>query len=134
MTIKIEGLAPLNAKLNQIARLEDHLDGPARQAGQLLSDQMKVYPPPPPASTYDRTGRLRGSWGYDLTPSGAGVVVSSTGAYGPSGRRYERYVQGPADQAAIHQGRWQTTRQVLEKQRAAVIRLYRAKVKEILGS
>ena len=45
---------------------------------------------------------------FDELKSGKLGTVFSGGAYGPRGKRYEHYVQGAGNQAAIHQGRWRT--------------------------
>ena len=70
--------------------------------------RMKEYPPPPPFSSYTRTGTLGGGW--HITPNGNGYTVSN-------GTPYTAYVVGNAyglEQAWMHQGRWQLVRDVTE--------------------
>ena len=82
--------------------------GIADVAGTLQSD-MQQYPPPPPASTYMRTGKLGRSWTRKITKNPTGAIIGSQGV------GYARYVQDHDYQAAIHRGRWQTTEMIARK-------------------
>ncbi len=57
-------------------------------------------------------------------------TVFSSGAHGPSGR-YEHYVQSAANQAKIHQGRWQTDNDIAAHTANKVVNEYRKLVRAI---
>ena len=79
----------------------DHLDG------ELYG--MENYAPPPPNSTYIRTGRLGANWGM-MRRGKTGVVFYNMTAYAG-------YVVGDKDgrrQASIHAGRWRLARKRTE--------------------
>ena len=81
--------------------------GIEESAGVLLED-MKVYPPPPPNSTYVRTGKLGRGWGKKFEGNRRAEVRNV-------GVSYAKYVQDYDMQAAIHRGRWQTTEMIARK-------------------
>lgn len=58
--------------------------------------------------------------------------VYSAGAFGPRGNRYEHYVQGQAQQAQVHLGRWQHEGDVLEMGRENVIAEFEREVAQIV--
>jgi len=73
-----------------------------------IKTAMKRYPPPPPNSTYRRTGTLGRRWTYRTNSSLFSVtaIVGNNTAYAP-------LVQDAEAQAEVHRGRWQTAQQVL---------------------
>jgi hypothetical protein len=75
------------------------------------------YPPPPPNSTYVRTGRLASSWSADV--SGIKAIIRNTARNPRGGRPYAIYVVGDAKgegQASIHSGRWWRGRDIVERE------------------
>src|SRR3990167_1129848 len=85
-----------------------------RNIWRLMTNAMerrKEYPPPPPNSTYNRTGNFGGS--VKLEKHSAGVV----GARFSVGVNYAPYVGGYATgegQAEIHSGRWELTADIVQ--------------------
>ena len=73
--------------------------------GDVLLLDIAKYPPALPDSTYKRTGTLGKGWKTAVSQDPLGAVVGNPTAYGP-------YVQDADKQAAIHRGRWQTTKDV----------------------
>lgn len=69
------------------------------------------YPPERSGQTYIRTGDLGSAWAtaQPLTARSGHTVTMRVQNLTP----YSGYVQDAADQAAIHQGRWDTTAQIL---------------------
>jgi hypothetical protein len=78
--------------------------------GARLRTEMAKYPPPPPNSRYRRTLKLGRSWDFEVKASLFAVeaIIGNNTPYGPD-------VQGAGQQAEIHQGRWQTDQDVLER-------------------
>lgn len=86
------------------------------RAGARLVSRMHLTPPPPPNSTYRRTGTYARRWTFEprRTLFSVGVEVGNNTIYGP-------YVGDPELQADIHRGRWQTTMDALEAEAPAII-------------
>lgn len=64
------------------------------------------YPPPPPESTYKRTGLLANKWAVEHPKQGRWHIVNKAEN---RGRYYARYVVGDdrgRNQAWMHKGRW----------------------------
>jgi len=84
--------------------------------GAQLNTDLATYPPPPPDSTYRRTGTLGRAWTHEETASLLSVQTA-LGNVTP----YARFVQDEDYQADVHQGRWQTTADVLERREQWII-------------
>jgi len=88
------------------------LQATVHQALLLLATYAAEYPPQPAGSDYRRTGTLGRLWTTatpHVTISGH-VLDARIGNATPYGPR----VQGSADQAPVHRGRWLTTDEVVE--------------------
>lgn len=84
--------------------------------GAQLNTDLAAYPPPPPDSTYRRTQTLGRSWTHEETV-GLMSIQTALGNVTP----YARFVQDEDYQAEVHQGRWQTTKDVLEKREQWIV-------------
>lgn len=84
--------------------------------GAQLNTDLATYPPPPPDSTYRRTNTLGRNWTHEET-IGLMSIQTALGNVTP----YARYVQDEDYQADVHQGRWQTTADVLERREQWII-------------
>jgi len=78
----------------------------------LMGTYAAKYPPPPPGSTYRRTGTLGRLWTTsNPSVSIAGKIlnarIGNATPYGPC-------VQDPDLQKRVHRGRWQTTTDVVD--------------------
>ncbi len=114
--IEIKGVDKLQAKLRSVNDLRRVLEPPMQRSVLRLQRDMADYPPPPPRSTYRRTGTLGRRWTTRVqNPPGGlqGKVGNNT--------RYAPWVQSRRFQAGIHRGRWQTDEQVTERNRQAII-------------
>lgn len=83
------------------------------------------YPPPPPGSTYKRTGALGRGW-LHRTEGAQGVVRLENAV------PYATYVQGPR-QAWMHVGRWATVEEVWARYHDAMTTDLRQAVREELS-
>jgi hypothetical protein len=99
-----KGLQDLGAEIPKIGRLQIY------QTEQAIVRRMKAYPPPPPASTYMRTGTLGAGW--TITPTTNGYMIRND-------TPYTKWVVGNAyglEQAWMHVGRWQLLRDVQDEE------------------
>jgi hypothetical protein len=97
-----KGLQDLSAEIPKIGKMQIY------RTAQAIVRTMKVYPPPPAASRYVRTGMLGGGWG---------IVAQTNGYTLKNDTPYTKYVVGNAygiEQAWMHVGRWQKLRDVTE--------------------
>jgi len=99
------------------AKMEEYLTKAVDGAADLVRADIRTYPPPPPQSTYVRTGILGGSWTKKIERIQYGVRAI-IGTDTP----YAKWVQNAPTQAWMHRGRWQTVQSVAEKQAQAVKR------------
>lgn len=115
----IRGLQELIKKFERLNERMWEMPRVAQDAEKYLRSQVPPYPPPPPNSTYHRTGDLGRSIHTEVQKLGAQVVTSlSVGVdYGP-------WVVDERRQARVHRGRWWTLQEVLRKSRDGVVRLY----------
>lgn len=84
--------------------------------GAQLNTDLAIYPSPPPDSTYRRTGTLGRTWTHE-EEFGLMHIKTALGNVMP----YARFVQDEEYQADVHQGRWQTTKDVLEKREQWIV-------------
>lgn len=126
-SVEIRGMAELRRKLEELDQAIEQMADPTSDALELLSKRMQFYPPPPPNSTYDRTGALRNSWQENLIMSSTvlGIVYNNID-YGP-------YVQDAENQAGIHQGRWDTVQSVAEEEESNIVALYERHLEELVN-
>ena len=100
------------------ANMKKALKEPLDKSVKLLHGDIKTYPPPPPASTYIRTGRLGRSWKTRVDASRWEGIVGSEGV------DYAVYVQGHPGQAWMHVGRWKTVLDVAQQRAQDIGRLF----------
>ena len=118
MTITVKNLDAVIRKIDGLER-GDYLSGVASAGADLLRADMRRYPPPPPNSTYRRTGTLGKSWTKTTMRGGkGGGWVAQIGTR----LKYAPFVQDATRQAAVHQGRWQTVQDVAKNRRDDVVR------------
>ena len=127
MTITVSNLEHVTRKLENLER-GDYLQGVANAGGQLLRAEMRKYPPPPPNSSYRRTGTLGKSWAQKVTRLAGGwsAIVGTRLNYAP-------YVQDETRQAEVHQGRWQTIQSVAADKKDEVFNFMRRAIRAWLA-
>ena len=104
VVVTVEGLDALLKKFgtaNKIVNAE--IKKAMTKAVYFLQSKVAVYPPPPPMSTYRRTGTL----GRSITSEVKGIGGEIRGIVGTN-IPYAPYVLSAAKQAAVHVGRWKT--------------------------
>lgn len=104
------GLQDLQKETPEIGRLQ------IRRTVDRIVKIMRVYPPPPRNSTYQRTGRLGRSWKI-LRLGDTGYRIENNARF--RGRRYTVYVVGDAygqRQADVHKNRWNIFRDIVDQE------------------
>ena len=125
MTIEITGRDQVLKQLDQLGKLDKTLRPTLERNQKKIQKALKKYPAPPPNSKYVRTFKLRNSWRAPparFTSRGAFAWVFADGSARTNYGRYDRYVMDAEMQAAIHRGRWHTTKSVENDFRDKVIR------------
>lgn len=112
-TVNVRGVPAVMKTLDGLERLETGLSSILGEwATETLDGDlygMANYAPPPPNSTYVRTGRLGSNWGLRRNGRLSVVFENATD--------YAGYVVGNNDgagQAGIHAGRWWIARKKIE--------------------
>jgi hypothetical protein len=126
VTITIRGVDRRVAKFGRVASL-NYLRLPMTRAVARIHDMIKIYPPPIPKSRYKRTGVYGKLWTKD-------VDITSEGLQGKVGIQlhYAPYVGSSLLQARVHRGRWLTDRQVVQRNRAAIVRDFQSAIRRAL--
>lgn len=118
ITITVKNLEAVERKLANMERT-DYIKPVITEAARNLQNAMRRYPPKPPQSTYDRTGKLGQSWTREVMRGGrGGGWVAQIGTR----LKYAPYVQDETRQAEVHQGRWQTIQSVAKDKRDELLR------------
>ena len=125
--ITIRGIPELERKLGRLAAVKT-LRPPMEKAVRIVEAEAKIYPPPPPASSYARTGTLGRQW--------LGRVENrSTSLLGIVGNRtpYAPWVQSPTKQAWMHKGRWPTTENIVEKTNRQIAGAFEDAIRKVIN-
>lgn len=94
-----------NRKLDNLDDLAGILRKPMDRALFRLQNRMADYPPPPPGSTYRRTGTLGRRWVGAKREIVRATSAEITGRIG-NNTEYGPYVQAKQWQRRVHRGRW----------------------------
>jgi len=108
--------------------LDRYLRKAGKQSAYVIQAKAQRYPPPPPDSSYRRTGTLGRRWavtGPTATVSEVKTIVENPTSYGP-------FVMGETEQAAVHRGRWPTTQRLIEEAEAQVVGLHQAAIDDAI--
>lgn len=127
MSVDVTGMPQIIRALRQITDV-NQLRGAMEGASQLLLEEAKRYPSPPPGSQYVRTYALRDNWQYSKPNVSGNTIQSDIFNTTP----YGAYVVGATTQARIHQGRWKTTEEIANEQAALVADVIEAAVERII--
>lgn len=125
-SVTITGIDDLLAKLDA-AGDDTTLRKGLTAIGVSLSTNLKIYPPKPGHSTYDRTGTLRKRWTSQVSNDGAVLKVGNT-------TPYAKWVQGAEFQTWYHaRTGWQTAEGLLDKKKPQIIQILRAFIQNALN-
>jgi len=134
---QIKGLDKLDKKLKHLQgkEIKDALHKTTDKAVKYVHSQVPEYPPPPPASTYRRTGTLGRQINTAVKEVGSEIygVIGSPTKYSP-GVISSEYIPevGAGPQAAVHKGRWWTLQDVVKKSLAEVKRFYSKMLEDLI--
>lgn len=134
-TATIYGLEKLDKKLKRIKRdVRPELEAATDEALGYVHSTVPGYPPPPPLSTYRRTGTLGRSITTEVKSIGRQVVgaIGTNLVYSPWVISKEELLDGRGPQAEVHEGRWWTLQGVVERAKDEVINIYRAAVRRMV--
>ncbi len=112
--VSVNGLDDLLVKFKQAPEVvQAEAEAAAVQSLVQLKPDLEDYPPELPNQKYIRTYALQSGWAEAepvFTPMSSGfeAMLTNPTDYGP-------YVQDKDWQASIHQGRWQTTEDVVKR-------------------
>lgn len=116
LSIAITGADALTDRLRRAPDIaDDALRAELEPFAGDLADLLADYPPEPTNSTYQRTGRLGRGWkvaGQQAKADGSGGNLEIRLFNGAVD--YDTWVQHAPDQAAVHQGRWMTDREIAD--------------------
>lgn len=124
LDIQVDGLAQTDRVLERVQKVIREPKLPEVQQATLRD--LRVYPPPPPNSTYVRTGHLGRSWRLAYSHGRQATLFSFVNP-----ATYAVYVQGsPSEQAAIHRGRWTPAQEIIERRRSAIVREWEGELED----
>lgn len=110
MQYELKGFKELDRKLADLTNLQK-LASPLRDNGEMVVQEMSLYPPQRPNQSYVRTLMLGRTWKagpVQRVLDGLQIIVGN-------GMPYVKWVQASLTQAWMHRGRWQTEIEVLER-------------------
>lgn len=118
--VRLSGDRLLDARLAQLER-SDIYRRPMQDVMQMLREDAQSYPPELPNQRYIRTFTLRRGWFARAIDQGDTLLgeVGNNVRYGPQ-------VMDRFDQKPIHQGRWQTTRDILTENTRRIVDTFAA--------
>jgi hypothetical protein len=122
VTVRLDGLDDVLKKLDS-ERMRAAAERGMRKGVTHVHQTVPPYPAPPPNSSYRRTGLLGRSI-TTKTERSAGNILGIIG----SNVDYAPVVIGEGTQAPVHQGRWWTLWQVVNKAKGAVVDFIRDEV------
>ena len=130
-SITITGIDDISRKFINSTSLRT-LRKPMDRGMLRLQRDMSKYPPPRPGQTYrrgqdPRSEDLGASWITKITQTAGGMIgrVGNNTSYAP-------WVQSHQFQAWMHKGRWQTDRDVVERNRAPIMRDFEQEIMKAL--
>ena len=123
--IRIEGLRELLARVNKAeSNYKPTMTKGMNAAITHVHDQIPGYPPTPPGSTYVRTMELGRKMHSDVEEIGGDIagVIGNPVIYAPLVISTEE-VGGIGPQAGMHQGRWWTLQEEVDKAMPEVFKI-----------
>jgi hypothetical protein len=129
MPVTITGLDPLFKKLGNCASIRT-LTPPMERGVLRLQRTMQMYPPPPPQSTYRRTGTYGRRWNSRVSGSASGL----TGRVG-NNVPYAPFVGSSMFQTARHNRTgWRTDADAIRANEDVILADFQAAVDRALAS
>ena len=122
--VQVDGADDLLHRLSRVTANQTRL-GPMERLKERIQRRLSTYPPPPPSSTYERTGDLGRGWadeGVSVDASGTNQFADQVSVEMRNPVDYAPWVQDPERQAFMHRGRWETTQQALDAETGPFLR------------
>lgn len=117
--VSVDGIDDLVKRLGEAGDTKTLKDGMTAVA-QSITSVMKVYPPKPEGSTYQRTMQLRNRWTFGVDDDGSKAIIGNYTPYAP-------YVQGREKQTWYHaRTGWKTAEDTLDNRREKITEILRA--------
>lgn len=124
--IRIDGIDDLVKRLDAAGSTKPLKDG-MKAIGTSISTRMKVYPPAPVSSSYQRTGNLMKRWTSKVEGDGSAVTVGNNAPYA-------RLVQSMDEQTWFHtRTGWSTLEGVVNDRRDQIVEILRAFLQNALN-
>jgi hypothetical protein len=112
LRVQVEGV---DALLRGFQRVFTNLTPLMVDLEKRVAEKLQHYPPPPPNSTYERTGDLGRAWAVSADARGTNLYQDRVSVEMKNDMAYAGWVQGVGTQTQQHQRTgWQTTQQVLD--------------------
>ena len=124
--IRIDGIDDLVKRLDAAGSTKPLKDG-MKAIGTSISTRMKVYPPAPASSSYQRTGNLMKRWTSKVEGDGSAVTVGNNAPYA-------RLVQSMDEQTWFHtRTGWSTLEGTLNDRKDQIVEILRAFLQNALN-
>lgn len=123
--VSVDGIDDLVKRLDDAGDTKTLRDGMTAVA-QSITSVMKVYPPKPAGSKYQRTMQLRNKWTYAVDDDGSRAIIGNF-AVNKQGEPYAPYVQGREQQTWFHKlTGWKTAEDTLDERKDKITEILRA--------
>ena len=123
--VTLTGVDELIDRLEAAGDTDTLRDG-MKAIGVSLSTNLKIYPPKPPHSTYNRTGTLRKRWAYQVSNDGGVLKLGNT-------TPYAKWVQSDETQTWYHaMAGWQTAETLVEKKKNMITEILKVFIENAL--
>ena len=124
--VKVEGIEDLLRRLDAAGDNKPLKDG-MKAIGTSLSTRMKIYPPQPASSQYQRTGNLMKRWTNKVSDDGSWLTVGNNAPYA-------KWVQGRSFQTWYHaRTGWSTLEGTLDDRKDQIVEILRAFIQNALN-
>ena len=126
-SVTIHGIPELERKLGRLAAVKT-LRPPMEKSVRIVEAEARIYPPPPPASSYVRTGKLGRQW-LGRVQNRQASIRGIVGNEMP----YAHWVHSPTKQAWMHKGRWPTTENIVEKTSRQIAGAFEDAIRKVIN-
>ena len=138
--LQIDGVDDVMHRLSRALATETRM-APMQRLKDRLIKRLSTYPPPPPDSTYIRTGELGRGWadeGVSVDAIGTNQFADQVSVTMRNPVEYAPFVQGDPGlgdphQAFMHVGRWETDQQALDAETGPFLRDLEDSIGSALG-
>lgn len=124
--VRIEGIDDLVKRLDAAGDTKVLKDG-MKSIGLSISTHMKIYPPAPASSSYQRTGNLMKRWTSKVEGDGSAVTIGNNAPYA-------KLVQSAEQQTWFHaRTGWSTLERTVDDRKDYIVGVLRAFIQNALN-